>query len=479
MLKGRLVRSPGWGEEPQPQNPVDPVLVNVLFIPWIRIKRHFMKGILPLLAISCFASAPVLFAAEEGFIPLFNGRNLAGWVNVNCAPETFTARDGIIVSTGKPTGVMRTERMYENFIVELEWKHLQKGGNAGFFVYSDPVTAPGVPFTRSIEVQIIDGNHPEGLWTGHGDVFSIHGATFIPDRPHPQGWMRCLPSERRANPAGEWNHYRVESREGKLTLAVNGKVVSGGTKCMPRKGYICLESEGSEAHFRNIRIKELPSSNPPANEIAETDQGFKSLYTGLDLREWKVDAGSEGHWKANDWILDYDGKSEAKEKNLWTEKEYGDFELIVDWRFTRKPELKQVPVILSNGDYATNADGSRKMVEVPDAGDSGIYLRGNSKSQVNIWCWPVGSGEVYGYREDKEVSAAVRAAVTPRVKADKPPGEWNRFKITMKGDRLTVVLNGKTVIENAQLPGVSARGPIALQHHGDPIQFANVYVREL
>jgi hypothetical protein len=438
-----------------------------------------MKASLALLTMNFLVNASVLCAAEEGFAPLFTGRDLSGWVNVNCAPETFTARDGMIVSTGKPTGVMRTERMYENFIVELEWKHLQKGGNAGLFVYSDAVTAPGVPFTRAIEVQIIDGDHPEGLWTGHGDVFSIHGSTFVPDRPHPQGWMRCLPSERRANPAGEWNHYRVESRDGKLTLAVNGKVVSGGTKCVPRKGYICLESEGSEAHFRNIRIKEFPPSNPPPNEVAEEDQGFKSLYTGLDLRGWKVEEGSEGHWKANDWNLEYDGKSEAKEKNLWTEKEYGDFELIVDWRFTRKPELKQVPVILPNGDYAANDDGNRKRVEVPDAGDSGIMLRGFGKAQVNIFCWPVGSGEVWGYREDTNQPPQIRSAATPKLKADKPPGEWNRFEITMKGDRLTVVLNGKTVIESAQLPGIPARGPIGLQHHGDPIQFANLYVRAL
>jgi hypothetical protein len=119
------------------------------------------------------------------------------------------------------------------------------------------------------------------------------------------------------------------------------------------------------------------------------------------------------------------------------------------------------------------------MIEVPDAGDSGIYLRGNSKSQVNIWCWPIGSGEVYGYRNDTNVEAAVRAGVTPKLKADKPIGQWNRFLITMRGDRLTVVLNDKTVIENAQLPGVPSEGPIALQHHGDPIQFANIYMREL
>ena len=73
----------------------------------------------------------------------------------------------------------------------------------------------------------------------------------------------------------------------------------------------------------------------------------------------------------------------------------------------------------------------------------------------------------------------IRAALTPKVKADKALGEWNRFRITMKGDRLTVVLNGKVVIENAQLPGIPERGPIALQHHGDPIQFPNLYIKEL
>lgn len=432
-----------------------------------------------LLCTLLFLTASLDSIAADDFTPLFNGTNLSGWVNVNCAPNTFTVRDGMIISTGVPTGVMRTYRMYENFILELDWKHLHQGGNAGLFLYSDSVTAPGVPFTKAIEVQIIDGNHPEGWWTGHGDLFSIHGAKFIPDRPHPKGWERCLPSERRANPAGEWNHYRVESRDGRITLAVNGKVVSGGTKCVPRKGYICLESEGSEAHFRNIMITELPSSNPPVSESAATDEGFKLLYTGIDLSGWKAEAGHQGHWQPKDWILDYDGKSEAPDKNLWTEKEYGDFELIVDWRFTRAPESKPVPVILPSGDYATNADGSRRTMEVPDAGDSGIYLRGNPKSQVNIWSWPAGSGEVWGYREDTNQPPAIRAAVTPKLKADKPVGEWNRFKITMRGDRLTVLLNGSTVIENARLPDVPARGPIALQHHGDPIQFANIYVREL
>ena len=416
---------------------------------------------------------------KDGFVPLFNGKDLGGWAQVNCARETFTVRDGMIVCTGVPTGVLRTDRMYENYILELEWKHIVKGGNAGLFVHSGALPVTGKPFTRSVEVQIIDRTHPEGIATGHGDVFAIQGASFVPFRPHPRGWMRCLPSERRANPAGQWNHYRVECRDGVIRLAVNGKVVSGGTECNPRKGYICLESEGTECHFRNLRIKELPSSNPTADLVAEADRGFTSLYSGLDFRGWKSDEGHKGHWVARDWRLQYDGKSEAKNKSLWSEKEYGDFTLTVDWRFTRKPTPAALPVVLPDGSYKTDENGKQVTKEVPNAGDSGIYLRGSSKSQVNIWCWPVGSGEVYGYRNDKNVSPEVRAGVTPKVRADNPPGRWNRFVITMKGDRLTVILNGKAVIENAQLPGVNPKGPIALQHHGDPIEFANIYIREL
>ena len=408
----------------------------------------------------------LLSPADDGFVPLFNGTDLTGWVNINTAPSTWSVKDGVIVCTGIPTGLLRTERMYENYELELEWKHLKQTGNAGLFVHSDALTARGQPFTRAVEVQVMlmDKPHPEGLYTGQGDIFSIHGATMTPDRPHPKGWSRCLPSENRTKPAGEWNHYRVISRDGTLKLHVNGKEVSGGTKCLPRKGYICLDAEGSEVHFRNIRIKELPGSNPPEAEVATADQGFRSLYTGVDLSGWTPAKG----WTAKNWVLDYDGSG----GDLWSEKEYGDFTLIADWRLTRKPKETDRPVVHPDGREAGTA-------KVMDAGDSGIYLRGSSKSQVNIWCWPVGSGEVYGYRTDAAQPPEVRAGVTPKIRADNPPGQWNRFVITMKGDRLTVVLNGKTVIENALLPGVAPRGRIALQHHGDPIQFANIWIKEL
>ena len=442
----------------------------------------------PSLTLSCFTTFIATFgialssletiAQETGFRPLFNGQDLTGWVNVNCDDTTWTVRDGMIHCTGIPTGELRTDRQYENFILELEWRHLKSGGNAGLFVWSGPISAPGVPFLRAIEVQILDHGYGQSeFYTTHGDIFPIHGSTMIPDPP--SRGSRSFPSESRSKPAPEWNHYRVTCNNGVIKLAVNGKEVSGGQACRYRKGYIALESEGGIVDYRNIRIKELPSTNPTANETAPLDEGFLSLYNGVDLAGWQLPEGSDGHWKASDWRLTYDGKSEAEDKNLWSQKSYRDFILICDWRWPEKGEKRDVPVILPNGDYKTGPNGEREMVTVQYPGDSGIYLRGNSKSQINMWTWPIGSGEVYGYRNDPNQSVEVRAGVTPSEAADKPIGQWNRFIITMKGEHLTVNLNGKTVIEKAHLPGVPAEGPIALQHHGDPIEFAGIYIKEL
>jgi Domain of Unknown Function (DUF1080) len=428
-------------------------------------------------ALAVLAAGPAGQGADDGFVPLFNGKDLTGWVQVNCAPQTFLARDGMLVTTGVPSGFLRTHKMYENFILELDWMHVVKNGNSGLFVWADGFPAVGNCYPRSVEVQVMDGLNTKD-YTSHGDLFSIMGATCKPDRPHPSGWMRCLPSEKRSKPAGEWNHYRVECNDGAIKLAVNGKVVSGISQTHPRKGYFCLEAEGSECLFKNLRIKELPSTHPKPSEVALSAEGFRPLFVG-DLSGWKQEAGHKGHWQPHGTVLSYDGKSEAKDKDLWTEKSYGDFELVCDWRFPAPAKKLKRPVILPNGEVATDDAGKQKEVEVADAGDSGIYLRGSSKSQVNIWCWPVGSGEVYGYRTDKSMSPEVRAGVTPKERADKPLGQWNRFVITMKGDRLTVDLNGKRVIDNAQLPGVPPRGPIALQHHGDAVQFTNLFIREL
>jgi hypothetical protein len=423
---------------------------------------------------ACATAPQPAHDGKQGFRPLFNGRDLDGWSVVNGGPGTWTVRDGVLVCSGRPTGVMRTERTYENFVLELEYRHMVPGGNAGLFVWSDPLPARGQPFTRSIEVQVMDGVETEN-YTSDGDVFAIHGAVMTPDRPHPAGWMRCLPSEKRARPSPEWNRYRVTCIDGTLKLELNGAEVSGGHDIAPRRGFLCLEAEGSEVHFRDLRLCELPPSDPPPTpeQCAQADRGFRAIFDG-SLAGWREQDGHAGHWSAQDWVLDYDGQGES----LTTERSYGDFELIADWRWSGAAREQALPLVLPDGSVARAEGGGGRTVLVQDAGDSGIYLRGSSKAQVNIWCWPIGSGEVHGYRTDAALPAEVRAAATPRTAADLPIGQWNRFHITLTGERLTVVLNGQTVIEDAPLPGIPARGPLVLQHHGAPIQFGNLYVRE-
>lgn len=220
--------------------------------------------------------------------------------------------------------------------------------------------------------------------------------------------------------------------------------------------------------------------------------GFTALFNGKDLTGWKVPDGDNGHWKVVDGAIDYDAESEAKgDKTLWGEQEYGDFVLMVDWRIKATPFVNpNVPYILPDGTHAKDVTGKEHKLALPDS-DSGVFIRGDGRFQVNIWCWPIGSGEMYGIRTDPKTSPELRAAVTPRHQADKPVGEWNHYEITVKGNTVTTKLNGVTVIPGATIPDLPAKGRIAFQHHGGKdaqgkwnsppslLQFKNVYLKEL
>lgn len=228
-----------------------------------------------------------------------------------------------------------------------------------------------------------------------------------------------------------------------------------------------------------------------ANRAAD-DDGFVSLFNGKDLTGWVVPEADNGHWKVAGGVIDYDARSEAPgEKSLVSKDQFGDFVLKLEWRIKETPYTNpNIFYVLPDGTHARGVDGQPIKLALPDS-DSGIYLRDpKGKSQVNIWCWPIGSGEVYGYRMDASLPPEVRAGATPRHQADRPVGEWNAFVITLKGDRLTVVLNDVVVIENAQLPGIPERGPLLLQHHGgfkdgqytgppSLVQFRNIRIKRL
>jgi hypothetical protein len=284
-----------------------------------------LRGRAGLIALIAMAEA---VAAEDGFVRYLDGDSLAGWVNVNGAPETWSVRGGVVSCTGKGVAALRTERQWENFIMEVEWRHLEPGGNAGIFVWASSLAAPGVPFLRAIEVQVLDNGYAakgKNEWyTTHGDIFPIHGSTMIP-LGRISG-SRSFPAEERSKPSPEWNHYRLEAREGVLELAVNGKLTTRGEKCFWRKGYLGLESEGSPTEWRNLRIKELPSTGAAASESAPVDAGWAPLYNGVDLRGW-TQAPADGGWKPEDWMLV--GKGAGSLVSEWQ----GGRELIMDVRW--------------------------------------------------------------------------------------------------------------------------------------------------
>ncbi len=203
-------------------------------------------------------------AQEPAFRDLFNGKDLTGWVDVNTTPATWSVRDGLLVCTGKPIGVMRTDRQYENFVLLIEWRHMKPGGNSGVFLWSD--ANPGKHrLPKGMEVQMLeldwvnqhkhaDGTLPPIAYV-HGELFGAGGMTAIPENPRGN---RSKSRENRCKGHGQWNKYVVVAVDGTVKLAVNGKFVNGIRNASFKKGYLCLEAEGSEIHFRNIRIMELP-----------------------------------------------------------------------------------------------------------------------------------------------------------------------------------------------------------------------------
>ncbi|MEE8217798.1 MAG: DUF1080 domain-containing protein [Vicinamibacteria bacterium] len=227
-------------------------------------QRHvpalMMVGALLLVA----GSGPLTGEAVPDFVDLFNGKDLSGWVNVNTDPDTWSVRDGVLVCSGQPIGVMRSERQYENFLLHIEWKHMEAGGNSGVFIWSN-ATPGDNRLPDGVEVQMLeldwvklntrDGKTPPIAYV-HGELFGVGGVEIVPDNPR---GPRSKSIENRCKGRGEWNTYDVVAVDGVVKLSVNGKFVNGVTGSTQKKGYLCLESEGKEIHFRNIRLMELPS----------------------------------------------------------------------------------------------------------------------------------------------------------------------------------------------------------------------------
>ena len=198
--------------------------------------------------------------------PITQGKNIPlKWINVNTAEDTWTKQKEKLICSGKPIGVMRSEKQYENFILHIEWKHIEPGGNSGVFIWSKANPEEESRLPDGVEVQMLeldwinlhikDGIIPPDAYV-HGELFGVGGVKTTPDNPR---GTRSKSVENRCNGRGNWNIYDVICIDGVIKLSVNGKFVNGLSQSSQKKGYICLESEGAEIHFRNIKIIELPA----------------------------------------------------------------------------------------------------------------------------------------------------------------------------------------------------------------------------
>lgn len=187
-------------------------------------------------------------------------KNLINWINVNTASDTWRLKEESLICTGLPIGVMRSEKQYENFIIHVEWNHINAGGNSGIFVWSDAIPdsigrLPGGVEVQMLELDWVNQNEKDGVKPPiayvHGELFGVGGVETIPDNPR---GTRSKSIENRAKGKGEWNKYTVICVDGTIKLAVNGKFVNGIRQSTIKKGYLCLESEGSEIHFRNFKL---------------------------------------------------------------------------------------------------------------------------------------------------------------------------------------------------------------------------------
>jgi hypothetical protein len=431
---------------------------------------------------------------------LFNGTDLTGWVG---DVKGYKAENGVLVCN-KGGKNLYTEQQYSDFAMQFEFR-LEESGNNGIGIR---VPMNGHPSQDGMEIQILDHDgklyNGEALmangekkrlswlkpWQYHGSVYGL-----VPART---GYLK---------PVGEWNTQTIIAIEDHIMVILNGAVIvdafieelppldgSAHPGRKNRSGHLVLAGHDDRVEFRNLRLADYATAatKPATTALNSPPPGFAAIFNGTDLAGWKglahenanerrklngaalqeaqgkADEVMRSHWSVAEGILTYDGKGQS----LCTDRNYGDFELYVDWK-------------------------------IPAGADSGIYLRGTP--QIQIWDpWdprnkpgaadPANALEwVAQYGNGRNLGSGGlwnnrRWRNAPTQLADRMPGEWNTFLIRMVGDKVSIWLNDRQVVDRVRLENywdkaglepLPRADQIELQHHGSELYFRNLYVREL
>ncbi len=444
--------------------------------------------------------ATAILEATADWTQLFNGTDLAGWTG---DADGYVAEEGKLVCKKGGKNLV-SEKEYADFAFQFEFK-LEESGNNGVGIR---VPKGGHPASAGMEIQILDHNGTK--YTGTADMgggktrklswlkpWQYHGSIYgiVPAKT---GYL---------NPPGQWNSETIIAIDDHIMVILNGALivdafldqtrpVDGGNHpgMRNRSGHLMLAGHSDRVEFRNLRVADYsPSPAKPDSSADNTPPpGFVRLFNGENLDGWKglahkkaperralrgkelseaqaaADEVMRSHWSVVDGVLTYDGEGQS----LCTAKDYGDFEMYVDWK-------------------------------IPPGADSGIYLRGTP--QIQIWDpWdprmrggdgPPSDSEqwVTQYRNGRNLGSGglwnnKRWRNSPTVLADNKPGQWNTFLIRMVGDKVTIWLNEKKIVDRVALENywdktgatpLVRSDQIELQHHGSELFFRNLYIREL
>jgi hypothetical protein len=419
--------------------------------------------------VGCSTSPTKTAWVEPGFKSIFNGESLDGWVLMEKLGAGFGVTNGVIFCARGGGGNLLTEKEYENFVLRFEFK-LEDGSNNGIGIRTP---LEGDAAYLGMEIQILEeGAADKGKWGKlrpeqfHGSIYNVAGAK--------KGALK---------PVGEWNSQLIIANGRQITVVLNDvtildvnindindpAIIAKHPGLFRERGRIGFLGHKDYVEFRNIRVKELPSTTSAALKR----EGFTSLFNGRDLTGWKGLVGSpakraamsppalaaaqakaddlaRANWRVEDGALAYRGTGFD---NLCSVKDYVNFEFLAECK-------------------------------IEPFADSGFYLRGTP--QVNIWdpfTQPtkagseVGSGGLYNNKTN---------ASKPLFVADKPIGQWNQFRVIMASDKVHVFLNGELVVNGTAMENFWQRdlallpfGPIELQAHNSVVWFKNIFVREL
>lgn len=194
--------------------------------------------------------------ADGDKVSLFNGQDLTGWTAAFNKEgvkmeDVWRVEDGVLICRGQPAGYLRTKQDYDNYVLMLEWRWKPEStkGNSGVLVHTSTPNALGV-WPKSIEVQLAAGNAGD-FWVIGTELDVENEAARKKDRRH------LNLTDDSEKPAGQWNQMEVTCRGDQITVKINGQLVNHATNCNVMRGAICLQSEGTEIHFRNIQLQPL------------------------------------------------------------------------------------------------------------------------------------------------------------------------------------------------------------------------------